>query len=435
MDVQDFDTALTELETRVDRLRALYENWFRGYEKTEPSVARKDVERRVYGLRKELPRNTAMRFRYHQLYQRYTTLANYWQRTARQVEEGTYRLQLQRLRRRKDEHGETLAPRRRDSEMPGEPKSYELNLDETLNVGQLLDDFELDQLASVIDAPARHPELQGPPPRATSAGRPVSPSDLRSFGGLDGVALGPANDTQSLPEAKREDARGAPRRGVFSKPTGEAASAPVENRRREASGLDAAQAPAASAREAMASGASGEGGSRSMPMPRVERPRSSEAPRAASPAAASTGAAMPLLRARPPAPPGAVPPPPPTSRVSLPTQAAPGPALPAAPARAPGAIPPPPARVAPKAPPPPPRDPAKPAGAAAGPLNDQHMRRIYDEYVAARRKNNEGDVRYETLASSIQKMLPDLEKRHQGKRIDFEVVLKDGRVGLKPKAT
>ena len=68
-------------------------------------------------------------------------------------------------------------------------------------------------------------------------------------------------------------------------------------------------------------------------------------------------------------------------------------------------------------------------------LSEQRLRRIYDEYVAARRKNNEGEVRYETLASSIQKMLPDLSKKHQGKQIDFEVVLKDGRVGIKPKAT
>ena len=67
MEAQEFELVLNDLETRVDRLRALYENWFRGYEKTEPQVARKDVERRVYGLRKELPRNTALRFRYHQL--------------------------------------------------------------------------------------------------------------------------------------------------------------------------------------------------------------------------------------------------------------------------------------------------------------------------------------------------------------------------------
>jgi CRISPR/Cas system CSM-associated protein Csm2 small subunit len=77
---------------------------------------------------------------------------------------------------------------------------------------------------------------------------------------------------------------------------------------------------------------------------------------------------------------------------------------------------------------------AEPAGAQPT-LSEQRLRRLYDEYAAARRKNNEGDVRYETLASSIQKMLPDLSKKHQGKQIDFEVVLKDGRVGLKPKAT
>lgn len=63
------------------------------------------------------------------------------------------------------------------------------------------------------------------------------------------------------------------------------------------------------------------------------------------------------------------------------------------------------------------------------------MQRIYEEYASARRRNNEADVRYETVVNSIQKMLPDLEKKHAGKRIDFEVVLKDGRVGLKPKAT
>src|SRR3954470_9133344 len=115
METKEFELTLNDLETRVDRLRALYENWFRGYEKMEPQVARKDVERRVYALRKELPRNTALRFRYHQLYQRYTTLATYWQRTAKQIEEGTYRLQHARMRRRggaltKRERGKSSRP-------------------------------------------------------------------------------------------------------------------------------------------------------------------------------------------------------------------------------------------------------------------------------------------------------------------------------------
>jgi hypothetical protein len=94
------------------------------------------------------------------------------------------------------------------------------------------------------------------------------------------------------------------------------------------------------------------------------------------------------------------------------------------------------ASVAARTPPPAGPKPAAPASSpSADAMGEQRMRRLYDEYAAARKKNNEGDVRYETLASSIQKMLPDLSKKHQGKQIDFEVVLKDGRVGLKPKAT
>ncbi|HEX5661808.1 MAG TPA: MXAN_5187 C-terminal domain-containing protein, partial [Polyangiales bacterium] len=68
-------------------------------------------------------------------------------------------------------------------------------------------------------------------------------------------------------------------------------------------------------------------------------------------------------------------------------------------------------------------------------LDEQRMRRIYEEYAAAKRKNNEPEVRFETLAGSISKMMPDLSKKHAGKQIDFEVVVKDGRVGLKPRAT
>ena len=63
------------------------------------------------------------------------------------------------------------------------------------------------------------------------------------------------------------------------------------------------------------------------------------------------------------------------------------------------------------------------------------MKGIYDEYLAARRRNNEGEIRYEAMVNGIHKMLPELAKKHQGKQIDFEVVVKDGRVGLKPKAT
>lgn len=71
----------------------------------------------------------------------------------------------------------------------------------------------------------------------------------------------------------------------------------------------------------------------------------------------------------------------------------------------------------------------------SGAPSEQRLKRTYDEYTAARRRNNEGEIRYEAMVNRIQKMLPELTKKHQGKPIDFEVVVKDGRVGLKPKAT
>jgi hypothetical protein len=38
------EIAIGELEERVDRLRNIYEQYFLGFEKLEPTVPRKDVE-------------------------------------------------------------------------------------------------------------------------------------------------------------------------------------------------------------------------------------------------------------------------------------------------------------------------------------------------------------------------------------------------------
>ena len=63
------------------------------------------------------------------------------------------------------------------------------------------------------------------------------------------------------------------------------------------------------------------------------------------------------------------------------------------------------------------------------------IRALYDRYVEARRKNNErvDNVRFETLQQSVEKMIPKLREKHGNKAIEFDVVLQDGKVGLKPK--
>ncbi len=326
MDTKEFEFALHDLETRIDRLRALYENWFRGYEKTEPQVARKDVERRVYGLRKEMPRNTALRFRYHQLYQRYTTLANYWQRTAKQIEEGTYRLQLQRMRRRTGGVGLPRNPddalEELDTKRPP-PKSYALDLDESLDVDDLLEELESDEKAA---------------------------QDSAGGGRMHALRPAPMEPAQS---------------GVVGSP-------------------------------------------RPAPPPPVMRP---------SPTALVAPAKVASSEKRPSLPPL-------SSGMRLGTKSGPPTGLrpmPAPPSTGTTGLL---GRPAPK--------PVANGVANAAP-SEQRLKHLYDEYAAARRRNNEGEIRYENLVASIKKVLPDLQNKHQGKQIDFDVVVKDGRVGLKPR--
>ena len=71
MEQPEVEKLVGELELGVDRLRSLYEQYFMGIEKLEPTVPRKDVDRRIHVLRKEQIRNTALRFKFQMILQRY----------------------------------------------------------------------------------------------------------------------------------------------------------------------------------------------------------------------------------------------------------------------------------------------------------------------------------------------------------------------------
>ncbi len=100
MELKEIEMNISEIEVRLDRLRALYDQYFMGFEKLEPSVQRKDVDRRFMILRKENFRNTALRFRLNVALQKYSTYQTYWQRICRQIEEGTYKRHVQKAKAR-----------------------------------------------------------------------------------------------------------------------------------------------------------------------------------------------------------------------------------------------------------------------------------------------------------------------------------------------
>jgi hypothetical protein len=108
-----------ELEQRLERLRALYEQYFLGLEKIEPAVAQKDVDRRIWVLRRVQVRNSVMRFRLQALIQRYNTYQQHWVRICREIENGTFK---RLLRRTNEKPALTIAARRRNRNVTADGK-------------------------------------------------------------------------------------------------------------------------------------------------------------------------------------------------------------------------------------------------------------------------------------------------------------------------
>src|SRR5579885_3324458 len=145
MEVKEYEELVGELEMRVDRLRSLYDQYFMGIEKTTPSVQHKDVERRVVMLRREQVRNTALRFRFQMLVQRYNTYQTYWQRICRQIEEGTYKRHVQKAKARLAAQEEQL---RKDS------GSFEIDVSELASddTAALLEEFHDTEFLELPDS-------------------------------------------------------------------------------------------------------------------------------------------------------------------------------------------------------------------------------------------------------------------------------------------
>jgi len=100
MEETEVEQQVSDLDKRIERLQALYNQYFMGIEKLEPMVPRKQVDRLIYNLRKERIRHTALRFKFQTLIQRYNTLQTYWIRVCRQIEEGTYKRDVMRAQKR-----------------------------------------------------------------------------------------------------------------------------------------------------------------------------------------------------------------------------------------------------------------------------------------------------------------------------------------------
>jgi hypothetical protein len=104
----DLEEMIEYLEGRVDRLKVLYEQYFMGIEKMEPQTARKECERKILELTQMNMRNTALRYRFNALNQKWGVYRTYWNRTLREIERGTYLRSISRVGREAVRRGEDI---------------------------------------------------------------------------------------------------------------------------------------------------------------------------------------------------------------------------------------------------------------------------------------------------------------------------------------
>lgn len=342
MTLEELDIALEELEIRLERLRALYEQYFLGFEKIEPSVARKDVDRRIYILRREKIRNTGKRFKLQTIIQRYNTFQQYWQRICREIENGTYRRHVLRAERQLSPDAQlTIAAKRRFGRLlaaAGEAAARtssappgDFGPDEAKTA-------EIARRSSRAPTPSSQPPDSGDVP--TNRPPPMTSSDVQ----------------KRMPPPKRERLKPA-----SSRP-------PTPPDKYDSLELDmgflGSWAPGA-------------------PDEPKSAPKAAPPPRAAPP------------RSRPKSSPKAAPPPP---------KAAP--------------------------PPKPARAPEPPASAG---VSDERVKDLHQRLSTLKRENREaGQVSLENLAKTVRETEAKLRAQHKDRKIDFEVVIRDGKAIVKP---
>lgn len=156
---EECEKELDFIETKLARLRVLYDQYFMGVEKLEPMSARIEIEKTLLRSKISSLGSTVQRFRFRALQQRFTSYCGYWDRLVRLIEEGRIRRGIVGVAKRPDATGDEEGPdmplsskRKRfkrdifrgDQEQPAEataapqPEREEFKLDEVEAIYQRL---------------------------------------------------------------------------------------------------------------------------------------------------------------------------------------------------------------------------------------------------------------------------------------------------------
>ena len=88
---EQLSAELDKLDEDMTNLQVLYEKYFLGIDRLPPDEPRRKLSKRMRELRTTPVRNTGVKFRINTLFAKLISFERLWDRTLREIEEGTYK--------------------------------------------------------------------------------------------------------------------------------------------------------------------------------------------------------------------------------------------------------------------------------------------------------------------------------------------------------
>jgi len=146
---------LDEMDEAIAKLQVLYEKYFVGIDRRPPEKERRHVSETMRLLKTTMVKNTALRFRIQTMFAKLLSFERMWDRTLREIEEGTYKRDVfkARLRDARREKGGDQPARAAQTPQISEQmlrKLYDTYLVARQRTGESVAGLSYDSLASRI---------------------------------------------------------------------------------------------------------------------------------------------------------------------------------------------------------------------------------------------------------------------------------------------
>ncbi|HEY6911645.1 MAG TPA: MXAN_5187 C-terminal domain-containing protein [Myxococcales bacterium] len=157
---EKFAEELAELDEAIQNLQVLYEKYFLGIDRRPPEEERQRVSRRAREMRESQVKNTALKFKIGTLFAKLLSFERMWDRTLREMEEGTYKRDVFKAKLRMRNAGApravkpAAAPAEGPPQIPEEKlrRLYDTFLVARRRCGEATDGISYDSVASRIRA-------------------------------------------------------------------------------------------------------------------------------------------------------------------------------------------------------------------------------------------------------------------------------------------